>query len=487
MNKRVTIVKKFCTFLSFSASLQKLTCQWVVEAKLERNIQKKVQMYSEPTVEFWARHFLEIVQRTSGNQTRGANENKQKSIAEEHLSAYLQEACYWAAYKIQKQFFSIHYKYSLQDLFQIGNLFVSVPGKLVKNFNLEYQHSLENHATVAVYRFIRDKIYTNHTEAKREKYSDYGLLKDLSNKELKEALASQGINTNQFDLYCLARQCFDIICQPQQRQGSCNLEPPRHSDLIQIVELYNQQINQLKLPETSVDINIIQEMLSTCILAARNYRTKPVLSLKNDDIFSEDVPTLCNTLIQIEEREQIESIIEEIFIDIPDVGQTMFKLWLGLNITQTEVATVLKNNHPELLHQHKLAQNFSKYNRDILKSFVQQWNQLHPEIVLNDKNIENIQNNLNECLQAYCKRLLYVEIEQLNYVETLHVTSLHVAFQHKLECSLNLNYDSLQSVNTKISSFVDEYLCFANADNKSSTITCGTPWECELRSRKASA
>lgn len=414
MNKRVNVVQIFCTFLSFSASSQKTTCQWVVEAKLERNIQKQLQMHSEQTVEFWVRYFIEIIQGTSQNQTRTASENKQKLIAEEHLSAYLQEACYWAAYKIQKQFCSIHYKYSLEDFFQIGNLLVSVPDKLVKNFNLEYQNSLENYAMVAIYRFIRNEIYTHDIEAKREKYSDYGLLKDLSNKELKEALASQGISTNQLDLYCLARQCFDIICQPQQRHGNCKLEPPKPEDLIQVVDLYNQQINQLKLLKTSVNINKIQEMLSTCILAARNYRTKRMLLLKSDNIFSDPTPTPWNTLIQIEEREQIESIIENTFIDVPDVGQTMFKLWLGLNMTQTEIATALKNNYPELQKQYQVARKLSKYNKDFLKSFIQKWNQLNPEILLNEKKIEMIQNNLNECLQVYCKRLLYVEIEQLN-------------------------------------------------------------------------
>ncbi len=474
MKKRINIVQSFSTFLSFSASFQKLTCQWVVETKLERNIQKKLQMYPGQAPEFWVRHFLEVIQDLSHNATRDASENKQKLVAQEHLSAYLQEACYWAAYQIHNKFSSINCKYSLEDLFQIGSLFVSVPGKL-KNFNVKYQYSLENYAKVAIFRFIKNEIYSQNIESKQEKYSDYGLLKDLSNKELKEALALQGININQFDSYCLAKQCFDIICHPQQRQGNCKLEPPKHSDLIQIVDLYNQRINKLKLLETSVDINKIQKMLSTCILAARHYRTKRVLPLQNNEIFSEGIPTPWNTLIQIEEREQIESIIENIFIDIPDVGQTIFKLWLGLDITQTEITTVLKSNYPELLHQYQVARKLSKYNRDILKSFVQRWNQLNPEILLNEKNIETLHENLNECLQAYCKRLLYVEFQQLNNQEYYKINStLVLAFQHKLECSLNLNYDSLQSVNTKISSFIDEYLRFADVDKKSSLKLMGS-------------
>lgn len=467
MDKRVSIVQKFCTFLSFSASSQKLKHQWLVEAKLERNIQK-VQMYSIQAPEFWARHFLKIIQGISQNEIRGAEENKQKLIAEEHLSAYLQEACYWAAHKIQNQFYSIHYKYSLEDLFQIGNLVASKPDKLLRNFNLEYQNSLENYAKVAILRYIRNEIYVHDIEAKRKKYSNYGLLKDLCNKELKEALALQGINTNQFDLYCLARQCFDIVCQPKQRQGNSNLESPKHSDLIQIVNLYNQQINQLELSATPINIHTIQGMLSTCILAARNYRTKRILPLKNDEIFYDTAPTPWNTLIQIEEREQIQSIIENIFIDIPDVGQIMFKLWLGLDVTQTEIATILKKNYPKLQKQYQVARKLSKYNQDILKSFVRQWNQLNPEILLNEKNLEVIQHNLNECLQSYCKHLLYVQLEEsnqkINFLENKQAIVL--AFQHRLEYNLNLQHDSLEFVNIKISNFVDEYLRLTNADNK---------------------
>ncbi|NMG11169.1 aminoglycoside 6-adenylyltransferase [Brasilonema sp. UFV-L1] len=512
MNKRQSIVQKFSTFLSFLSPRKSLIHQWITESELERNIKQQVQTHPEKTAELWALYFLSILQSKSQEEEKSGDIGEQKNNrqfvdilssihypvttqysfpsqhlkAEKHLSAYLQEACYQAAKKIQKQFQSIQYKYSLEDLFQIGNLFVSQPAKLFRSFKLEYQDSsLESYAKTAIYRFIGNTIYTQDVEAKREKFSDYGLLKDLNNKELKEALASKGINTSQLDSYCLARQCFHAVYQPQKRQSSRSLESPSQEDLTQIASCYNQRHNQLNLPTVLADSKKIQEMLSTCIQAARDYRTKRVLTLENDDIISDPMPTPWDIVTQTEETEQIESLVSKIFTTIPEIGQTMLKLWLGLNLTQAEIATVLKHKYPELKKQYQVARQLGKYSRNFLKEFLQQCHQLNPEMSLqNDKDIELIQESLDECLQSYCQRLLYAYLEQLTQQyysedEFLILTDLiHneqpgyeqtskliekkqgfiQAFEKQLEKNMNLSPESLKFVNRKIAGIVSEWL-----------------------------
>ncbi|MEH2067482.1 MAG: sigma-70 family RNA polymerase sigma factor [Nostoc sp.] len=513
MKKRQSIVQKFSTFISFQSVKKSFKSKWITEPKLERNIKQQVQKYPEKTAELWALEFLKVLQSQYQEEekieaTRKQKNNRQlvdtlSSIhspvitqysstsqhlkAEKYLSAYLQEACYQAAQNIQKQFKSIQYKYSFEDLFQIGNLFVNQPAKLFRSFKLEYQHSsLENYAKTAIFRFIGNTIYTQDIEAKREKFSDYGLLRDLNNKELKEALASKGINTNQIDSSCLARQCFNAVCQPQKTQSSRSLESPSQEDLTQIACCYNQRHNQLNLPTVLVaDSKKIQEMLLTCIQAARDYRTKRILTLENDDVISDPMPTPWDTVTQIEEREQIEFLVSKIFITIPESGQTMLKLWLGLNLTQAEIATVLKQKYPKLQKQYQVARELGKYSRNLLKEFLQEYHQLNPEIFLhNDKDIKLIQESLYECLQSYCQRLLYTELKQFShqyysennfliFTNLIHNKQLKSeqksqfierkqdflqAFEKQLEKKLNLSPESLKFVNRKIASIVGKWL-----------------------------
>ncbi|KAM3108474.1 hypothetical protein [Phormidesmis sp. 146-33] len=465
MKKRQSNVQKFSTFLSFPDAGKSLTLtRWVTESALERSIEQQVQSYPEQTAEAWALHFLKILQ----NEKAQVGE---RPIAEKHLSAFLQEVCYQAAQKLQKQFQSVQYRYSLADLFQIGNLFVNQPAKLFRSFKLDHQSSLEGYAKTAIYRFIGNTIYTQDLEAKREKFSDYGLLKDLSRKELKEALASRGIETSQIDAYCFAVYCHSTVCQPQSRHNSRSLEAPSQEELVQIAACYNQKQDQLITLTELADANTIQAMLSTCIRSARDYRTNRVLTLESDEVVSDPMPTPLESAIQTEEREQVESLVSQLFTTIPETGQTLLKLWLGLNLTQAEIAIVLKRKHPELQKQYQVARHLGKYSRNILKEFLQQCQQLNPGLALqDDKAIETIQELLDECLQSHCKRLVHIYLDQFNqqYISrnvflmfTHSVESkpgfLQV-FESQLEHDLNLPSESLKFVSNKIAEVVSEWL-----------------------------
>ncbi|MEH2141133.1 hypothetical protein [Nostoc sp.] len=41
----------------------------------------------------------------------------------------------------------------------------------------------------------------------------------------------------------------------------------------------------------------------------------------------------------------------------------MLILWLGLNLTQTEMAVVLKNKYPEIQKQYQVARQLARYSR----------------------------------------------------------------------------------------------------------------------------
>lgn len=490
MKKRQNHVQRFSTFLSFSETKERLTLtRWAVKPGLERSIEQHVQEHPEQTAEAYALHFLTVLQSNSNSHSPVTTQQlsiDEQATAEKHLSAYLQEVCYQSAQRLQRQFQSVQYKYSLADLFQIGNLLVNQPTKLFRSFQSTYQYSsLESYASTAIYRFIGNTIYAQDIEAKREKFSDYGLLKDLSHKELKEALAFSGIETSQIDAHCFARYCYSAVCQPQTKHNSRKLEAPSQEDLAHIAACYNHQYNQLVAATQLTDAYTIQVMLSACIRAAREYRTNRVLTLLSDDVISDPMPTPWESAIQIEEREQVKSLVSQLFATIPEVGQTLLKLWLGLNLTQSEIATVLKHRYPELQKQYQVARQLSKYNRQSLKEFLQQCQQLNPNLALqDDKAIELIQESLNECLQLHCRRLVYTDLEQfiqqygsegeLSILADLFnveqrrakqtnqpAASIHDfirAFENQLEQDLNLLPGALEFVNAKIVRVVIEWL-----------------------------
>lgn len=189
----------------------------------------------------------------------------QQQLAEKHLSAYLQEVCYQAAQKIQRQFQSIQRKYSLADSFQIGNLLVNQPAKLFRSFKTDYQYSrLESYAKTAIFRFIGNTIYTQDIEAKREKFSNYGLLRDLNNKELKEALVSQGIQTRHPEIATVLKHQYPEL---QKQYQIARQLGKHHRNLLKLKELL-QQCHQFN-PDLSLRddkaTELIQKSLEDCL------------------------------------------------------------------------------------------------------------------------------------------------------------------------------------------------------------------------------
>ncbi|WP_407888850.1 sigma-70 family RNA polymerase sigma factor [Scytonema sp. NUACC26] len=411
------------------------------------------------------------------------------SNARKHLSAYLQEACFWAAQKAYHRFKLLQHKYSLEEYFQIANTGVNPPEKIFKNFNLEYSHTnIEGYAKTAIVRWIGNTIYKQDLEAKRDKFSDLGLLKDVSHKEIREALVDKGLNSAQINFHSLVWQCFDEIFQPTQSQGSSRLETLNERDLQQIVNYYNFLLKRIDVSAVTVSEEKVKEMLATCIQSARDSRTKRFIPLENSENIFDFKPTPLDIAIQEEEREQVQSLVAKLFEEIPEIGQILLKLWQGLNLTQTEMASVLEKTFPELQKQYQVARHLARYNNAILKNFVTEWNQIYPSIFLSsDRDIEKIKDSLSECLQSYCKKNLYTNLNRI--LKKYNCNKRDLAINHKLnvekdktsdcevrdrieevrkyliktfcqelEISMNMATGSLKVVSHRIAFFVDEWL-----------------------------
>ena len=460
MKKREDIVQKFSTFLSL-CDRQSI---WQADPHLERQMKHLVQSDPDAKEEYWARHFLKMLrdlpQEEKMSRTIPLTLTSTLKTSK-LLSAYLQEACLWAAHKSYQKFSFIRHKYPLEEYFQIASSIANQPDKLLKSYNLEHPRSkIEGYAKTAIWRFVRDKIYQQNLEARRGRFSDYGLLKDLNNKELKEALASEGINQQQIELYRLAWQCFNEIYQPQQSLGSRCIEPPTQQHLNQIANYYNQQLNRLDLPASPADGEQIKSMLAFCIKAARNYRTGQFLPLEDYTNLSDPMPSFWDVAIQQEEMQQVQLIVSKLFAAIPEAGQTMLILWLGLNLTQTEIATVIKNKYPELQKQYQVNRHLARYTKNLLRDFAKEWNQVNLCNSLDDEqDLERISESLDQCLQSHCQKLLCLILSQVSDQIKLKEPAAFVKhFIAKLENDLKLPADALLSASKKVSFFVEQWL-----------------------------
>ncbi|MEH1899364.1 MAG: sigma-70 family RNA polymerase sigma factor [Nostoc sp.] len=511
MKKREGIIQQFSSFLSLRDDYRNFNFVWQVDVDLERDISSLTQLEPDAKEEYWARYFLKILREVSQEEllkicsktedkqklrvsTSAEEVSKSSSRAEKHLSAYLQEACLWAARKSYQRFKFIQHKYPLEEYFQIANFAIFPPAKLLKNFNLNYsQSNIEGYAKTYIIRFISNTIYQKDLEGKREKFSNYGLLKDLTKKEMQEALTLKGINQNRISLYCLTWQCLEQIYQPNQRQGSRSLETPSAECFQAIASLYNERCNQLGFIEAPVSKERIQEILEICIQAARDYRTKSFLPLENYENLTDSRYTALDNLVQEEEWQQVSSLISSLFSTISETSQIMLILWLGLNLTQSEMAVVLRNKYPELQKQYQVARQLARYNKILLKDFIKESQKVYPEICLNEeKDIEILKESLNECLQLHCQKICKSVLDKITQKwqlegkidvlewglkdqekidkklvhSSLKVSlirnevneNLREAFMSQLEIDMGLPKSSLVEVRNKLASFVDEWL-----------------------------
>ncbi len=493
MEKRRNIVNKFSSFISFTGDNHQTQFNWQVDLELENNMKSKVAADPEAKESFWAQYFLKVLLAQYQPDKENLLEFNPECIstAKKHFSAYLQEACFKAAKDIHCEFKYIKHKYSLKECFQIANVAASSPSKFFKSFDFErLTINVEAYAITALKRFIRNQIYQYDLEARRTRFSNYGLLRDLSVKELNEALQAQNFSSQQIILYRVAWECFNEVFQPTpNRLGGTKI--PSQADFTAIASYYDRRCSQLNLQNVFATDITIEEMLATCISIAKNYRTKQYFCLEEDYYgLLYAAPSILDVLIQQEEWQQVKVIVDNLFNNMPKLCQIIFKLWQGLNLTQTEIANLLKFKYPELQKQYQVARQLKRYHRNILREFALSWNQVNSEVYLNCEDIESIKSALDNCLESHCKQLLFSildrTINKIKDEERTHLfTHLNSAdrfifqettydldsdsnlaaarklielFQHELETTMCLETNSLSKLSHKLVDVVNEWI-----------------------------
>ncbi|MBD2080766.1 sigma-70 family RNA polymerase sigma factor [Leptolyngbya sp. FACHB-17] len=365
MQPRQSIIDLFSTFVQFKADS---FGGWATDARLRRSIQTHLSERSEPHADtFWVVYWQKVWQQ-----------HPDKKTALGHLSAYLQEACYWSAYKTMP--YLSQSRYRLSDCFQVA--IAEVP-RILKARDPDYPGSLKTYASQAFSNSIRDFLRQSR---EIDLCSDWGLLLKVSRKRLVESLQNAGLNTDDIDRWILAWSCFESVYLPTKSPKLRQLPAPNRETWDAIASCYNQQRHQLRSPGDEASADVIQKWLTACVNRVRSYLYPAVSSLNapklgedtkefQDDIVDPDQESLLTDLISQEDleerqaqRSQLNQVLEAAIAKLDPASQELLQLYYQQNLTQQEIAKQLG------IQQYAVSRKLSKA-REALLSALLRWSQ----------------------------------------------------------------------------------------------------------------
>lgn len=391
MCQRQTLIDKFSTFAIVEERNGFLVVsRWVYEPALKRSMQRMVELDSEANENFWALHWL-----------KEALPLPLYRAGKWHLSAYLEETCYWTALQICQQF--ADKGYNPADCFQMARKLASNPAKLFANYDSRLS-SVQTYAQMRLKSYLLDELRRGR---EAEKYSDWALLRAVTKTALENALENCGYTESQVAPYRLAWRCFREIYTPAASEGSRKLPPPSAAQWEAIAGRYNQLRGQFKL-EAEVSVKTLQNLLKTAVDAVRRQSQNSPASagslevaltpsmpvpkpLIYNDISEDDSPEF--------ERERVNSILSQSFQLLPKEIRKMLELWLGLGFTQEEVAGLFGWD------QTKFSRQMKKHGKGLLTQLLKELGKSEGNSKLGKKSkeIDKKGQLMKEWLEEHCK------------------------------------------------------------------------------------
>jgi RNA polymerase sigma factor (sigma-70 family) len=400
MRSRQSIVDVFSTFLRLEDDRPK---GWIADAQLHRSIQGAIadQVSEQQSEPFWA---LFWHQRWWSEQA-----TKQNSVARSttlgHLSAYLQEVCYWSARTVKSHASTV--RYPVSDFFQVA---ISELPKILTGCDPTGSASLKTYAYSAFGNIIRDFLRQRRDI---DLCNDWGLLLKLSRKRLIEALTAAGLDAKTIEQYVLAWQCFSTLYIPPKSPGLRRTAAPSPEIWKAIVDRYNQlRSKELSEPGEACTASTIERWLTYCTARVRAYLYPAMASLNapkagfdsgewQDDLEDGSRDSLLSEMIAQEERQerldqyqQMNTILVEAIAALDETTQQLLQLYYQKHLIQQEIAKQLG------IQQYTVSRKLTK-TRETLLLKVAQWSQETLKTALDSTAIKNISPILDEWLQTY--------------------------------------------------------------------------------------
>ncbi|MCU0527549.1 MAG: sigma-70 family RNA polymerase sigma factor [Elainella sp. Prado103] len=397
MRPRQKIIELFSTFLQFEGDFGD---RWVADPQLRRQMQQLTQGQATAAEQelssekfwalYWYRHWSYLGQQS---------ELPARHHTQLHLSAYLQEPCYWAAHQTVRKFSDLQYR--LPDCFQIA---IAEVLTVLKGFNPDRGASLKTYASMAFSSTLRDALRQRQIV---DLSSDWALLRRVSKKRLSEVLHQTGLDSKETEQYLWLWICFKQLYVPSLPTGK--LPPPNSVLWDGIAQLYNaERLNQLGTAGTPLTAGAAERWLTQMARWVRSFLYPAVGSL-NTPQFGEDTQelqdnladlatdSLLNDLVSQEEatdrsqqQQQLGEVLSSALTQLDSQSQAILKLYYQQHLTQQQIMREMA------MSQASVSRRLSKARESLLRA-IGQWAQ-HLNISLTPDRIKEMSTVLDEWL-----------------------------------------------------------------------------------------
>jgi RNA polymerase sigma factor (sigma-70 family) len=394
MLPRQGIVEIFSTFIQFNFDRFQ---NWATDTKLRRSIKNCLTQSSEKenSENFWVIYWHKMWQ----SQPQG--------LGKGHLSAYLQEVCYWSTQKTLTGFTTS--QYNVSDCFQVA---ISRIDKVLKGFNPNQGYSLKNYASITFSNLVRELL---RQKQEVDICTDWALLRKISQKRLIESLEAAGVHQDAIGRYVLAWNCLKLIYVPTQSNSTRQLRKPEPATWKAIAKLYNsERTGQLPNPGPEIAPDTIEKWMQQCAKSARAYLYPNVGSLNVrpgeesnellDLLPGQDESLLSTAIVEEEEKKrnsqqgQINQVLVEAIAALDAQSKQLLELYYAQGLTQQEMAEAIGTK------QYTVSRRLSKARETLLKTLIK-WTSETLHISLSTDVIKSTSALLEEWLAGYYRRL----------------------------------------------------------------------------------
>jgi RNA polymerase sigma factor (sigma-70 family) len=368
MRSRDTVLELFSTFAFLEGDR---VHQWLPEPQLRRSMQQCLADASAPDAsvspQAWSLYWYKIWQSHQAALTDVAPQRI--PAAQQHLAAYLQEACYWTAQKTVQRFPQL--EFTLADYFQLTS---SETSRVLKGFNPSFGTNLKSYAPIVLTNFLKD--YLRQRRA-IDVCSDWALLRKMSQKRITEVLQNAGISPAEREEYRFAWICFKTICVPaSSAHGETEkTSQPEAAMWAAIGKLYNSKRQAQLTPTTpALSAEQIETRLTKLTRWIRAYFYPTVDSLNKikpgqaqgevQDSLADPVATsLLEAAIADEaqaarqqQRSQLHQTLVAAVKSLDDTAQKILSLFYRENLSQQELADRMAMSQPTVSRRLKKAE-----------------------------------------------------------------------------------------------------------------------------------
>ncbi|MBD2327530.1 sigma-70 family RNA polymerase sigma factor [Alkalinema sp. FACHB-956] len=416
MQPRKDLIASFSSFLQFQSDR---AAGWVVDARLRRSMQNQVTQDAPQEVtptrsdEFWATYWHRVWQTSETPQTPALRQR----LALGHLSAYLQETCYWSVHRTIPHVSSTQVSFS--DCFQ--GVIAEVP-RLLRAFDSSQRPSLKTYANTAFCNILRSNL---RQQREIDLCSEWSLLLKLSRRLLVETLSQAGLSSRQQQDYLLAWTCFMAAYPPSRSTQGRTCTGPDAETWAEIVAQYHQQYHQQAATErnsgaspeqtpaveTDVTAEILETWLKQMANQVRRYLYPATQSLNvaagdGEEDWQVDLPDVqrdspMGELISQEEADDrtaqlvaMQTFLQGAIGQLDDVGQQLLKLYYQDNLTQQQMAKVLG------IQQYTVSRKLAKARETLLLA-LSRWSQETLHISLSSTVVKSMSTLLEDWLQLH--------------------------------------------------------------------------------------